>query len=469
MSRCGKLASNKGGNMKRRYTLMDYDKIAIIKDVVKNGKSKNAAAVKLSRSSRTINRMVKSYKEKGEAGLIHGNRGREPANKLDHSLIFEHYQKTYYDFTMIHFSEMLKERENISVSEATIRNIFTENDELSIKARRKTKQALKKKLATMKKLSLKQKDQLIQLETEEFTGTVHPTQPRCKYFGEELQLDASNHVWFGNTKTQLHLAIDDATGRIVAAHFDTQETLYGYYSVLRQILTEQGIPVKFKTDRRTVFEYKSKKMKDMSEDTFTQFSHACHTLGIELEAKSVPEFKPRVERSFGTLQWRLPQEMRIAGVSTLDEANMFLHHYISKFNQQFAIMDGIPSCFEMQPSKDQIDQTLVTFAKRTISNGHDIAINCKRYALYDSLNQQKFLRPKTKVSVITMMDKSMFVLHNEKLFALEEIPERQSVSKSVDFVERMPVVKAKKHIPAFDHPWRISNHNFFKNYDYLAM
>lgn len=445
---------------------MDYDKIEIIKDVVEKGKSKNAAAVKLSRSLRSINRMIKLYKEKGPNALVHGNRGRKPVNTVDHSLIFSLYETKYYDFTMTHFSEILKERESIQVSEATIRNIFKENDTLSVRARRKTKRALKKKLTLQAHLSVKQKDQLIQLETEDFTGTVHPTQPRCKYFGEELQLDASEHLWFGNSKTHLHLSIDDATGRLLGGCFDKQETLHGYYSVLKQILTEHGIPIKFKTDKRTIFEYKSKKMKDTSDDTFTQFSHACHTLGIEVEAKSVPEFKPRVERSFGTLQWRLPQEMRLAGVSTLDEANRFLNSYISKFNQQFAIMDGIPSCFEKQPTKDQIDQCLVTFTKRTVTNGHDIVINHKHYALFNAHNEHKFLRPKTKITVITMMNKSMFVLHNENLFALEEIPERQTVSESVDFIEPLPVSKQRKVIPPFDHPWKISDARFFKSFNY---
>ena len=465
-----KIASCKGGRMKRKYTLMDYDKITIIKDVVEKGKSKKAAAVKLSRSMRTINRMIKKYRELGEEGLIHGNTGKTPVNKLDHDLIFNHYKETYEDFNILHFSEKLKEKEGITISEATVRTIFKEHDTLSVRARRRTKRELKKKLKNMKKLSIEQKDQLIQLETEEFTGCVHPTQPRSKYFGEELQMDASEHEWFGSVKSHLHLAIDDATGRLVGGWFDWQETLFGYYAVLRQILTAYGIPIKFKTDRRTIFEYKSKKSKDMSEDTFTQFSHACHTLGIELEAKSIPEFKPRIERSFQTLQGRLIQEMRLAGVSTLDDANAFLNSYISKFNQQFAIMDSIPSCFDIQPSKEQIDQTLVTFAKRTISKGHDVMINHNRYALYDENNQQKFLLPKTKVSVITMMDSSMFVLHNEKLFALEKIPERYDFSPSVDRDEDYSVpVKTKRVIPNADHPWRISNAKFFRNYEYLIM
>jgi hypothetical protein len=73
--------------------------------------------------------------------------------------------------------------------------------------------------------------------------------------GKEL-MDASLHLWFGDRKATLHLAIDDATGIIAGARFEWQETLRGYYHVLFQILTTYGIPYMFYTDRRTVFEYR---------------------------------------------------------------------------------------------------------------------------------------------------------------------------------------------------------------------
>ena len=64
----------------------------------------------------------------------------------------------------------------------------------------------------------------------------HPRQPRCIYFGEEVQIDASIHPWFANIKSALHAAIDDSTGQVLAAHFDEQETLNGYYNIYYQIL-----------------------------------------------------------------------------------------------------------------------------------------------------------------------------------------------------------------------------------------
>ena len=99
----------------------------------------------------------------------------------------------------------------------------------------------------------------------------HPTQPRCVYFGEELQLDACDHLWFGNSKTSLHAAIDDSTGQVVGAYFDHAETLFGYYKITEQFLTSFGIPYKIKTDRRTVFEYKKKNSPSDEDDTFTQY------------------------------------------------------------------------------------------------------------------------------------------------------------------------------------------------------
>lgn len=101
-------------------------------------------------------------------------------------------------------------------------------------------------------------------------------------------MDASSYQWFGGLITHLHVAIDDASGNIVGAYFDTQETLKGYYHVLHQILSKHGIPVAFLTDKRTVFEYHKKATQKMEDDTLTQFGFACHQLGIDIKTSSIP-------------------------------------------------------------------------------------------------------------------------------------------------------------------------------------
>lgn len=115
----------------------------------------------------------------------------------------------------------------------------------------------------------------------------HPRGEKPKYFGEVIEQDGSIHLWFGNTKTCLHLAIDKATSTIVGAYFDKQETLNGYYHVLHQILTNYGIPYKFLTDNRTVFNYMSLNpdKRTSEKDVLTQYGYACKQLGVEKQQK----------------------------------------------------------------------------------------------------------------------------------------------------------------------------------------
>ena len=439
---------------------MDEKKLEVMKMVVDGEKSISWAAAKLKRSEKTIRRYRKELLENPNADLVHKNRGREPANKTDHELIWHLYCTRYYGLNITYFCEKLEENESIKISEGLVRLIFKEHDEFSVKAWHRTKNELRKRLRELKKLTKQQKEVLVQLETEPYVRTTHPIQPRSKYFGEELQMDASIHLWFGTRKCALHTAIDDATGLIVGAWFDYQETRNGYYQITKQFLTKYGLPLLIKTDKRTVFEYKRKNEKDMAEDTMTQYQHVCQTLGIELQCSSSPQFKPRVERSYGTLQGRLPFELKEAGVTTIEEANAFLKKYIQKFNEQFAIRKGIKSVW-VKVTKDQIDSALVTIAKRTVDCGNGIRLNNKYYGTFDSYGNQIFIKPKTKVSVITMMNGAVYVMHDDKLLAMDIIPERQKISDRMDFDMEKPVIR-KKYIPPYDSIWRITNSNLFR-------
>lgn len=439
---------------------LDEKKLEVMKMVVDGEKSISWAAAKLKRSEKTIRRYRKELLENPNADLVHKNRGREPANKTDHELIWHLYCTRYYGLNITYFCEKLEENESIKISEGLVRLIFKEHDEFSVKAWHRTKNELRKRLRELKKLTKQQKEVLVQLEAEPYVRTTHPIQPRSKYFGEELQMDASIHLWFGTKKCALHTAIDDATGLIVGAWFDYQETRNGYYQITKQFLTKYGLPLLIKTDKRTVFEYKKKNDKDMAEDTMTQYQHVCQTLGIELQCSSSPQFKPRVERSYGTLQGRLPFELKEAGVTTIEEANAFLKKYIQKFNEQFAIRKGIKSVW-VKVTKDQIDSALVTIAKRTVDCGNGIRLNNKYYGTFDSYGNQIFIKPKTKVSVITMMNGAVYAMHDDKLLAMDIIPERQKISDMMDFDMEKPAVR-KKYIPPYDSVWRITNSNLFR-------
>ena len=159
-------------------------------------------------------------------------------------------------FNFLHFNEFLEEAEGVKLANSTVYNILIRNNIYSPKIRRSTK----KKLKIKEKLVLK--DSLISSDRKDNivdSKDAHPRKERAKYEGELLQMDASDHLWFGDVKVQLHAAIDDATGKIVGAYFDRQETLNDYYHVMHQTIKNYGIPALIFTDRRTIFEYNSLK------------------------------------------------------------------------------------------------------------------------------------------------------------------------------------------------------------------
>ena len=432
-------------------------KYITIKKLVETNGNKKRAALQLNCTVRHINRMIKGYKEHGKAFFIHGNRGRKPAHTLDdqtRQAILDLYRTKYTDANFTHFSELLQKYEHINVSPSTINSILMQEFILSPKAKRATRKKVTKHLKELQKTAKTNK------EIDEIQNSIiaaedaHPRRPRCAYTGEMLQMDASLHLWFGQEKSQLHIAVDDATGAIMGAYFDSQETLNGYYHVLHQVLTEYGIPYMLFTDRRTVFEYKKKKSPSVEEDTFTQFSYACKQLGIEIKTSSVAQAKGRVERMFQTLQSRLPLEMKLAGISTLEQANEFLNSYIKEFNAQFALpVNNIRSVFEMQPDSEKINLTLAVLTRRKVYNGSCIKFNKKYYLPMDCNGYPVHYHKGTSGIVIKAYDGEMFFCTNEKVYALSELPEHKVTSKHFDLAT--PAEKPRKqYIPPMSHPWK---------------
>ena len=427
--------------------------------------NKDRAALILGCTKRHINRMIQGYIKDGKAFFIHGNRGKKPATTIRpdvRSQVIDLYRTKYYEANFEHYTELLKKHEGISISSSSVMSILESEYILSPKAtkakRRRIKQALraKKQAATSKKELSQIQANLVAVED------AHSRRPRCAYFGELLQMDATPYEWVPGQIWHLHLAIDDASGVVTGAWFDTQETLNGYYHVFEQILTDYGIPYKFLTDKRTVFTYKKKGALSDDKDTYTQFAYACKQLGIQLESSSVPQAKGRIERLNQTLQSRLPIEFRLAGVTDINNANEFLYHYIKEFNEKFSLpCNGIKSVFEKQPSKEKINLTLAVLTERTVDAGHAIQFDKKFYKIIDHKGVQIHYRKGTKVMLIKAFDRSMFACVNDKdIYALEEIPPHEHKSKDLDADYKPPKPK-KTYIPAMNHPWRRSAFNKF--------
>ena len=445
----------------------ELEKYEVIKELVDHNGNKNRAAKKLGISRRQIDRLIIKYNEKGKAGFVHGNRNRKPINALNKSIsenIILLYRNKYQEWNFHHFKEFLKKDEDIDVSYDFIYKTLTKEGILSPKARKKTKRKyIKQQLLKEKKITSVMNDKQIEsiISHEVALEDSHPRGEKPKYFGELIEQDGSIHNWFGNIKTCLHLAIDKATSTIVGAYFDKQETLNGYYHVLYQILTNYGIPYKFFTDNRTVFNYMSLNpdKRTSEKDVLTQYGYACKQLGIELETSSVSQSKGLIERTNGTFQGRLVNELKLYGITTLESANKYLLEvFVPNFNKTFAMdYSKFGSVFETSPSKKRINYTLAILTPRKIDNGNSIKYQNKYYQPYID-NTLKCFIPKTECLVIKAFNGDLLVSIDEQVLELKELNRNETLSKEFDEItEDKEIKERKKYIPPMSHPWKVAS------------
>lgn len=437
----------------------------IIKKLLEKNGNKKAAALKLNCSIRSVDRYINIYKTKGKAGFVHGNKGNKPSiafDDLTKNMIIDLYHNKYEGSNCRHFVELIKEREGIVVSDSSVRKWLLALDEVSPKAHRKTKRIVKQRIkARSKKKTTKREsnilnNKLVALEMKH----AHPTRPRPKYMGERIEMDATPYRWFDGDDTMyhLHLAIDCATGKIVGAYMDYQETLNGYFNVLSQILRDYGIPYKFVTDKRTVFIYQQKKHPQDYEDTYTQFSRVCKQLGTELECTSIPQAKGRIERLNGTLQSRLKTEFKLEGITNIDDANKFLTSYVKKFNSSDFVLqlNDTLNIFGNQLKNNEINLQLSILSKRIINNGHAVRYKNNSYHPVDHNGNKQYFPSKTNVTMFETFKGALYIKIGNEFYLGEKIPQSELVSNEFENPVKTRILKTQRKIfiPGPNHPWR---------------
>ena len=241
---------------------------------------------------RQIYNLKKTFKDQGKNGFIHGNRGKANPNKKDENLIKtleELYLEKHYDFNFEHFYE-----EHVfgkfDISYDVMLKRFTKDDIISPLAHKKTIKLYKDKMNEV----IKEDDSNIKEEKVELFKSriieaekAHPRRSSNLYaFGQEVQMDACNKMWFGGIPSFLHLAVDKATKKVLFGWFEYEEITRGYFVVLFHIIINYGIPAKIKADNRSTFS--ANNAKDKEKKVFmTQFGKVCERLDIVLHTTSV--------------------------------------------------------------------------------------------------------------------------------------------------------------------------------------
>ncbi len=294
----------------RRWKLLDA-----VERIGRGTLTVREAAQVLGLCERQVRRLRRAVRERGVRGVVHGNTGRAPQHRIAETVreqIVELRRTTYVGFNDQHFTEKLRAVEGIRISRASVQRLLRAAGIGPPRRRRPPKHRRRR--------------------------------DRKPQAGRMILWDGSRHEWLEERGPMLCLmgAIDDATGELLpGAHFVEQECAAGYLRVLKAMAEEKGLPFSAYMDRHGSLKRNDdhwtleEELRGVQDPT--QVGRALQALEIEVIFALSPQAKGRVERLWGTLQDRLVSELRLAGATTVEQANVVLQAFRPDHNRRFAI------------------------------------------------------------------------------------------------------------------------------------
>jgi transposase len=302
---------------------------------------------------RTMRRMCERYQEFGYDGLFdqrHRKRTtlRVPLETAERVLAL--YQETYFDLSVRHFHEKLQEEHGISLSYTWV------------------KQALQGAgLVTRRKKR----------------GPHRRRRPRRPLPGMLLHIDGSKHRWFSDERYyDLLVILDDATSEIYYAQLVEEESTRTVMAALRELIQTKGLFCALYSDRGRHFFVTRKAGEKVDPSRLTQVGRAMKELSIQMIPAYSPQARGRSERSFGTGQNRLPQELRLAGINSLEQANAFLRErYIEEFNRKFSQPAAEKGTAFRKCHRSDLDRVFSIQTERVVAKDNTVTIQDRYWQL----------------------------------------------------------------------------------------
>ena len=348
----------------------------VLNRMERGGLTGQQAARLMGLSLRQVRRLLAAYRKDGVAALAHGNRGRSPLHRIQEEtrdMVVELARGPYRGFNHYQLQEELAEREGLHLSRSSLWRILTGAKVPSSRRRRKAQYRQRRE--------------------------------RYPQEGMLLQVDGNRHDWLESRGPYLSLlaVIDDATSALPAALFREQEDAHGYLLLLEEVIRNKGIPLAIYSDRHGIFQVNPKQRETVEEQLAgerqpTQFGRALEELGIESIVAHTPQAKGRVERLFGTLQDRLVSELRLAGASTIEQANKLLWDSLPRFNQRFGVTPSQPgSAYRQLPPGVSLNATLCFKYIRTVANDNTVRFNGATIQILPDGYRDSYARAKVEV------------------------------------------------------------------------
>jgi len=301
------------------------------------------AAEILGITDRQLRRMRQRYEEHGYDGL-YDYRKRRPSPKRAPMKTVEQvlhlYRERYYDFNVRHFHEKLVEEHGIGLSYTWVKLL----------------------------LLVKQQSR---------RGAHRKRRPRRPMRGMLLHIDASRHAWFQDQRWYDLLSIlDDATSEIYYAQLVEEEGTCTAMAALREVIETRGVFCALYSDRGSHFFVTPKAGEKVDASRLTQLGRALEELGVRMIPAYSPQARGRMERNYRTWQGRLPQELRLRGITTAPAANVFLRdQYIAEFNRRFAVPAQQRGTAFVRCHRKDLDWVFSLQQERTVNRDNTVVMD----------------------------------------------------------------------------------------------
>lgn len=408
----------------------EVKRLEVVRQLLDGVVSQTMAAQALGLSSRQMRRLQRRYEASGAAGLVSCRRGKPSNRRFSQAFkdkILARLRECYADFGPTLAAEYLQ-GEGLQVSKETLRSWMQEAG---------LWQAAKGRRVCL-----------------------HPPRPRRARAGELVQIDGSPHDWFEGRGPRCTLIafIDDATSRVMHAHFAPVESTQAYLSALQDYIMRHGRPAALYSDRHGIF------TKHNPEDGEpTQFQRATSSLGIAGIQALTPQAKGRVERLFQTLQDRLVKALRLADIGDMAAANVFLGQYLAEHNARFAVApaDNTDAHTAYVGDAVQLARICAIHHRRKLSKDLVLSFNRQRYILQTG-GQPRYALRKQALTVVVYPDQRIELLHGEEILPFKVFDAAQTPNLPVDdktLNARVDEILKERRSssrprPAANHPWR---------------
>src|SRR5450432_3950333 len=286
----------------------EIDRLDVIRRVLERRLTQVKAAQLLGLGPRQVGRLCGAYGRHGPAGLVSRRRGKASNRRLPGALqarALELVRERYADFGPTLAREKLRELHGVDVARETLRKWMAGAG--------------------------------IWLTRDKRRARAHQPRHRRACLGELVQIDGSPHAWFEDRGPgcSLLVYVDDATGTLMELRFVEVESTFDYFASTVTYLKRHGKPVAFYSDKHSIFRLYHQGATGRAKG-LTQFGRALADLNIDIICANTPQAKGRVERMNKTLQDRLVKELRLRGISNMDDGNAFLPEFMADYNRRFA-------------------------------------------------------------------------------------------------------------------------------------